>query len=93
VLHIDGPPSIAVNAMISTDLYSDFLDATAYTFLNVLPVEIGTVAIIAYLRDERVQSYTAYGDMWDASGDHQRYLGRSWRISSPGRDSRPGSRT
>jgi hypothetical protein len=74
VLHIDGPPSIAVNAMISTDLYSGVLDAAAYTFLNVFPVDNGTVAIFAYLRDERVQSYTAYGDVWDASGDHQKYL-------------------
>jgi hypothetical protein len=74
VLRIDGPPSVAVNAMISTDLYSDVLDSAAYTFLNVFPLDNVTVVIFAYFRGERAQSYTTYGDVWDASGDHQKYL-------------------
>jgi hypothetical protein len=74
VLRIDAPPSIAVSAMISTDLYSQVLDAAAYVFLNVFPLDREHVAVFSYRRDERLQAHTAYGDIWDASGDHQKYL-------------------
>lgn len=60
--------------MISTDLYSQVLDAAAYVFLNVFPLDREHVAIFSYRRDERLQAHTAYGDIWDASGDHQKYL-------------------
>lgn len=42
VLRIDAPPSVAVSAMISTDLYSSVLDAAAYVFLNVFPLRENT---------------------------------------------------
>jgi hypothetical protein len=60
--------------MISTDMYSEVLDGPAYTFLNVFPHDSGTVAVFSYFRGERAQSHTAFGETWDASGDHQKYL-------------------
>lgn len=74
VLHIDARPSISVSAMISTDLHSRVFDAAAYTYLSVFPLDDETVAIFSYLGDDRLQAYTAYGDIWDARTHHQKYL-------------------
>jgi len=74
ILRIDAPPSLAANAMISTDLSSATFDSAAYVFLNVCPVEDQTIAIFSYVAADRGAAEAAFGDIWAASGHYQKYL-------------------
>jgi hypothetical protein len=74
VLTLNVGPSLAVSSMFSTEIYSEVLDDDAYVYLNVLPVKGQTVAIFSFLADQRSQVETAYGDVWAATEQHQRWL-------------------
>lgn len=73
VIEIDTAPSVAVNAMFSTRLYSDETDGPAFVTLNVLPVGSTTAVVFSYLLEHRPMVLEAFGHIWAASGHYQQY--------------------
>lgn len=76
VFVIEARPSIAVNSMFSTDLYSSALDlhGPAFVTLNVFPVSQNETAIVfSFVAEQRNEALTAFGHIWDATGSYQQY--------------------
>lgn len=74
VAEITGRPTIAVNSMFTTGVYSEFTDAPAFVMLNVFPRKETTVVVFSYLKEHRQQAQQAFGHIWSASGHYRHYL-------------------
>lgn len=74
VAAIAGRPTIAVNSMFTTGVYSEFTDAPAFVMLNVFPRNETTVVVFSYLKEHRRQAQQAFGNIWSASGHYKHYL-------------------
>lgn len=74
VAEIAGRPTIAVNSMFTTGIYSEVTDAPAFVMLNVFPRNGTTVVVYSYLKEHRLQAQQAFGHIWSASGHYSHYL-------------------
>lgn len=74
VTELDVGPSVAVNSMFSTGIYSEKTDGAAFITLNVFPRSGKTTVIFSYLEEHRSQALEAYGNIWSASGYYKQYL-------------------
>jgi hypothetical protein len=74
VAEIAGRPTIAVNSMFTTGIYSEITDAPAFVMLNVFPRNETTVVVFSYLKEHRLQAHQAFGHIWAASGHYNYYL-------------------
>jgi hypothetical protein len=74
VLLLGEGPTFAVSSMVSTGIYSEISDGPAFAYLNVLPFESRTVAILSFLVGDRVQAEKAFGTVWAADPQQAEYL-------------------
>lgn len=60
--------------MISTGIYSETIDGPAFAYLNAVPFESHTAAILSFLVADRVQAEQAFGGVWAAEQQQAEYL-------------------
>lgn len=73
VLEIDASPSIAVNAMFSTDLWSEVYDGPAFAILNIFPSNGKTAVVFSYLKQNRAQIHDAFITILNSNGRYREY--------------------
>jgi hypothetical protein len=70
---LEVEPNLAVNAMFSTGVYSEILQAPAFVTLNVFPARPKLAVIFSYLHENHPQAFEALGHVWELSGYCQQY--------------------
>lgn len=73
LVQLDVPPSVAVNALFTTDLWSEQTDSPASVCLNVIPYHSSTVAVFSSLLEHAPHVRTAFDRVLSSSGHYQRY--------------------
>ncbi len=71
---IPSRPTVAVNSMFSTGLYSKALDGSAFVMLNVFPITRDQTAVVfSYIAEQKDEAMTAFGNIWTVERYHQQY--------------------
>jgi len=65
-LYLDIGPSVAVNSMFSTDIWSDTTDSLVYLTLNVFPTAVGRTAVLFSYVAEHAEEAQRYLDKMKA---------------------------
>ncbi len=73
VLSLESQPCLAVSSMLSTDLYSTYVDGPAYVALNVFPHDDHTVAVFSCLAQDSILMAERFSALFSASGPYQLY--------------------
>jgi len=73
MFEINAAPGIAVNAMFSTDLWSEAFDSLAFVTLNVFPLNGKTVVLFSYLQQNHAQIHQAFINVLGSNGHYREY--------------------
>ena len=74
VCFTESRPTVAVNSMFSTNLWSRFLDAPAFVMFNVFPVAYNkTAVVLSSTADQRPEAMAAFGHILLSRGSYQQY--------------------